>query len=265
MIARRVSILVAAFASLAVTGRASALDAFEIQVYDSDINDPGQFGVELHSNYTVHGDAVSGGPGLIAPNRAGHLTLETALGVTDWLELGAYLQAADAPGTGARFGGTKLRTKFVLPERAGLAPLRLGLNVELGWVPRLVEQEGWAIELRPIIGWSNGIVLVDVNPIVGFTLDGSDRFRPGMEPCAKASYNTRLGFALGLEYYAGLGFMNEVLPLRDQEHLLFAAFDLVEPPGQPASKWELNVGVGEGLTHGTGQDVLVKAIMGRTF
>lgn len=249
---------------LALPSSGAAVDAYEIQVYDSDINAPGQLGFELHANYTVRGTRAVAQPGLVAPDRSGHLTLETALGVTDWLELGFYLQSAIAPGTGARFGGTKLRTKFVVPQRAGL-PLHLGLNVELGWVPALVEPEGWGVELRPIVAWSDGRILLDVNPILGFNLSGGDDFRLAPEPCAKFSYDTRLGFALGLEYYAGLGFLNAVPALRDQEHLLFAAFDLVPAPGQPASPWELNVGLGAGLTPATGQHFLIKAIFGRTF
>jgi hypothetical protein len=39
----------------------------EIQVYDATINDPGQFSVELHNNYTLIGRTQPDFPGKIAP------------------------------------------------------------------------------------------------------------------------------------------------------------------------------------------------------
>ena len=70
---------------------APALDRFEIQVYQADVNEPGQFGVEVHANYTVKGETVPVYPGEVPPDQVFRLTLEPALGVTRWLELGGYL------------------------------------------------------------------------------------------------------------------------------------------------------------------------------
>ena len=44
-----------------------AQDKFEIQVYDSKINDPMQFGLELHSNYTFVGRKTPEFSGEIPP------------------------------------------------------------------------------------------------------------------------------------------------------------------------------------------------------
>ena len=72
--------------------------------------------------------------------------------------------------------------------------------------------------------------------------------------------------ALGIEYYSGLGaFADGFLPARQQTHLLFAAFDLVEKPGDEPSPWSLNLGVGAGLTEGSPQRFILKAIVGRSF
>lgn len=247
---------------------AKAGDAFEIQVYQSDINRPGQLALELHSNYIVSGHTQPAYEGEIPAHRLAHFTLEPALGVTEWLELGAYIQMMTGP-DGTRFGGFKLRTKFVVPERIS-GRFMLGINAEIGRVPRAVEAEGWANEFRPILGWYDGRVLVGVNPIFGYSLTGPDRFRPDLEPAAKVGVNTDLGFMLGAEYYAGLGVLTSGLsPLRDQEHLLFATFDLAEPKNRPAtageSPWELNVGVGRSLTDATPARWIVKAIVGRAF
>lgn len=259
---------------LAAASPAGALDRFEIQVYEPDIDDPGQPSLELHLNYTFRGVRDPGYPGEVPPHRVARMTLEPAVGVASWLELGAYLQFLLAPGGDARFGGSKARAKMVLPEetRRSLGiPVFLGLNVEVGKVPVAVEQEGWANEFRPIVGWRGGRWLVSLNPIFGYALSGPDRFRVDLEPCGKVSWNTQRGFALGVEYYAGLGLVEEgFLPRSEQEHLVFAVLDLTEPVGAaPAaggtSPWELNLAVGAGLTEATPQHLLVKAIVGRSF
>jgi hypothetical protein len=252
--------------ALATPTEARALDKFEIQVYQADINEPGHFGLELHTNYTFSGHAVPSYDGETPPNHALRLTLEPAVGITDFLELGAYLQFMHTPYAGTQWGGTKVRAKFVVPERAHL-PIFLGVNFEIGRVPVAAEQDGWANEIRPIIGWTNGYFLFDVNPIFGYALTGPDAFRPEFEPAFKAGWNTQLGFMLGAEYYAGLGrFDQGFLPRTDQEHLLFATFDLAQPVNAKSDDgWELNAGIGHGLTDATPQHWVFKMIVGHAF
>ncbi len=255
------SVLLVTLAAAALP--AAALDRFEIQVYEPDLNAPGELGVELHVNYTFQGEAAPAYPGEIPPDRSGHYTVEPAVGVAEWLELGAYLQALSAPGYGLRYGGFKLRAKMVLPRRH-TGDFFVGLNVEVGRVPEAAEEEGWANEFRPILGWTNDVLLVDVNPIFGYALSGPDAFRIALEPAAKLSVNTQLGFALGVEWYAELGFADSLLPVQEQQHLLFAVFDLAPAKGEVAS-WELDVGVGAGLTPATDRSWLAKVIVGHAL
>jgi len=268
MLARRAAFVAV---TLAAAAPARPLDRFEIQVYEADVNDPGQLGLEAHLNFTARGTRTPEYAGQVPPYQVGRLTLEPAVGVTPWLELGAYLQLMRAPGGDGRFAGTKARAKLVVPESLGL-PVFLGLNVEVGRVPRAVEEQRWANEFRPILGWRGGRWLVAVNPIFGYALSGPDRFRPDLEPCGKVAFDTRLGFSVGAEYYASLGFVNDLAPLRDEEHLLFAVVDLVPRSPAPAagspargSPWELNVGVGASLTDAPGPHVIAKVIAGRAF
>jgi len=244
---------------------AEANDAFEIQVYQAEVNAPFQPGLELHANYTIQGRKEPEYDGEVAPDRALRLTLEPALGITEFLEIGAYLQGMATMSGDSRFAGAKLRAKFVVPERLEL-PLFLGLNIELGRVPRAVEEDGWANELRPIIGWTNGYFLFDVNPIIGYALSGPEKLRLHFEPAFKASYNTQVGFALGLEYYAGLGLIDKGFSrVGEQEHLAFLAFDLAKPAGSTEEGFELNAALGRGLTDGTSQKWIFKMIVGRAF
>jgi len=243
-----------------------AADRFEIQVYDTDVGEPGQFGLELHSNYTLAGKRKGEYAGQIAQHGAGHLTFEPAIGLTDFLELGGYIQFLAAPDVGATFAGVKGRLKFVVPERLHL-PLHLGLNIEVGRVPSRIEQDGWANEFRPIIAWTDGVWLLDINPIFGYALTGHEAFKPEFEPCGKIAWNTQRGFAIGAEYYSGLGLMGEgFAPLNDQAHIVFATLDLAAAKdGTHDTSWEFNLGVGRGLTGGTAAEWEVKSIVGRAF
>lgn len=247
---------------------ARALDSFEIQVYEDEVNAPGQLGLEVHSNFVFKGQTQPAYEGQLVDQGAARFTLEPALGVTDFFELGMYLQGVGAPDRGFQFGGMKVRGKFVVPKRFEL-PVFLGLNVELGKVPAIVEQNGWANEFRPIIGYRNGWVLVDANPIIGYALSGPNAFQPDFEPAGKVAINTQQGFELGVEYYASLGmFQTGFVPLAMQEHVVFGTFDLAKSAsatGDDESPWEVNVAVGHGLTASTGPEWLVKSIVGRAF
>ncbi len=243
---------------------AAAFDRFEIQVYEAEINEPGHFGLELHSNFTSRGSRTSAYPGEIPPWHTARFTLEPAVGVTSWLELGAYLQLFDAPAHGFQYAGSKVRAKLLAPKLLG-EHFFLGLNVEVGWVVKELEQDQWANELRPFLGWQDGWLLVDANPIIGLALSGKDRFRPVFEPAAKVAVNTQLGFAVGAEYYAELGFIDDLLPARGQSHYLFGVMDLVEPHGGARSHWEINLAVGGEISGPTAEQLIVKTIIGRSF
>jgi hypothetical protein len=237
---------------------ARAVDIFEIQVYDGAINDAGQAGLELHTNFIAAGRGVPEFPGEAVPNHALHLTLEPSFGVLPFWELGAYFQVATSPGhPDAHFGGGKLRSKLMVP-RLFTAPFIVGLNVEVGRGVRVLGSAQWDTEVRPIFAWSHGRWFAAVNPILGWALTGSTSPFPDFEPCAKVQLAATRTVGVGLEYYAGLGRIGDFLPLAQQQQVLYVVGDLLDGP------LELNVGVGRGLTSAT-DDWTVKAIFGKAF
>src|SRR3954464_12322188 len=144
---------------------ARAFDPFEIQVYDGTIDKRGEFGLEVHLNRQPDGARV---------------TFEPSFGITDFWELGGYLQTAHG-----NYEGLKLRTKFV--QERGL--FRLGLNCEISLEPGA----RWGGEIRPIFAFENDRFLVAANPNIEFPL----AFSPG------AMAKIKLGpVAIGPEYYA---------------------------------------------------------------
>jgi len=242
---------------------AAALDRFEVQVYEGELNEPGQLGLEAHANFTARGERRPAFPGETPPHHAFRLTLEPALGVLPWLELGAYLQTQAAPGRGYRLVGGKLRAKLIAPH-GDTGPF-YGVNVEVGRVSKAVEEQGWANEVRPIVGWCDGTWTVALNPIFGSALSGPDKLRVDLEPAAKASWNTGRGFSVGVEWYGELGFVDALLPFSRQPHYLLAVVDLAAAPGREPGPWELNLAAGGGVTSAADQQLLVKLIVGRAF
>lgn len=258
-----------AFAAIiAAPATARATDKFEIQVYQGEHNAPGQVSCELHTNFTFAGQRAPAYDGETPAHQVLRLTLEPALGITDWLEVGAYLQGMGSGPSGGQFAGWKLRAKIVAPERLHL-PVILGINVEVGRVPLAVEQDGWANEFRPILGVRLWPIHATVNPLFGFAMTGSGAFKPDFEPAGKVKVDTRLGFAVGTEYYASLGrFDTGFSPFSQQEHLLFGVLDLESPEEGDEEKegeWEVNLGFGVALSQTTPQHAIGKMIVGRSF
>jgi len=237
---------------------AQALDIFEIQVYEGDINQPGQPGLELHTNFIAAGRAQATFPGESVPDRTLHLTLEPSFGVLPFWELGAYLEFATAPGRSqTNFGGYKLRSKLVVPhERTGR--FTLGLNFEVGRGVAVLGSDSWDTEVRPIISWWRGRWFVAVNPIIGWALTGDTAAAPALEPCAKVRFDAGHQVGVGVEYYAGLGRLGSMPSFAEQQHVAYLVGDLLDGPV------ELNIGIGRGLSAAT-DAWTVKAIVGKTF
>ena len=256
----RHAVIIGTLASTAVLlapSAARAVDPFEIQVYDGTVGAPGSVGVELHANTVVAGHRTSVPPELPSHHQS-HFTLEPAVAVTSWWEVGAYFQTALLADGSFVYAGNKLRSKFAAPPREG-SPLRWAVNFEVSRLPERFDADRWGGELRPIVTWSSprGAMFVAVNPILDFGLAGQGRTEaPSFEPAVAIRY-VRAGLgAIGLEYYANFGSIGSWLAASAQEHYLYEVIDVL--------RWdwlELNAGVGEGLTAGA-NDFVAKMIVG---
>jgi hypothetical protein len=244
------------FAASANSARAG--DPFEIQVYDGTANRVGIPGLEMHLNDWVTGHRTGASPQLPLHGQL-HATLEPSLGMTPFWELGAYFQMAERTDDGALdWAGVKLRSKFVTPPRWD-AHWRLGVNLELSYLPESYDRDRWGSEVRPIAAWYDADWLFVINPILGQSLAGSGASDgPSLEPAAKVA-RTLGPLAVGFEYYATLGPLASPLPLRQEEHYVYETLDLLG-----VERIEVNFGIGEGLTPAS-TGLVVKAILGYTF
>lgn len=214
--------------------------------------------MEFHINFIPNGTRNTDG-GLFANNHQFHFTVEVTQGLTSHWELGTYFVSALVPGEGPKFVGWRLRPRFRIPESWNL-PFRLGVSSELGFNNSRFDPNTITLEIRPIIEKEFGRWYLSVNPNVTKSLEGVDSDEGfGLEPAVKLSYNVSEVIELGIEYYAETGPITHFEPWHDQHHIIFPTLDLNVSP-----KWELNFGVGLGLT-GRSEHWIVKGIIGHLF
>jgi hypothetical protein len=240
---------------------AGAQGNFEIQVYGSETVAPGSTMVELHSNTAILG-TTQVEDGVLPTQHAAHETLEVTHGFTSWFETGVYLFTSVqtlSPDEGYWFVGSHIRPRVRAPEDWHL-PVGLSLSLEVGWQQRRFSPDTWTLEIRPIIDKQIGRWYVAVNPAFEQSLKGPGR-KTGMEfsPSAKVSYELTKTVSPGIEYYGTLGPVGTFPPARQQQQQLYAVVDLDVDP-----RWEMNFGVGAGLTSATDK-VIIKMILGRRF
>lgn len=241
-----------------VTSWATPQDLFEIQVYPYETVPPHRTMVEFHMNYFPSGTQDSEF-GEFPNNHQFHFTTEITHGLTPHWELGAYLVTAYVPGVGPKYAGSRIRPRFRIPESWRL-PFRLSISTELGFNKHQFDPNTITLEIRPILEKEMRKWYLSFNPNVSKSFRGADAHRGfGFEPGLKVSYDLTKIVAAGFEYYAETGPITHIEPLHEQHHLIFPTIDLNTSPN-----WELNFGVGRGLT-GTSEHWIVKWIIGYRF
>lgn len=251
--ASRCRIAILALLLVGIAGRAGAVD--EIQVYNAEIAEPGQFTLQQHLNYVWRGSTTPDFPQGFASNRTLNGTPELAYGVTDWYEIGLYAPFAfDSSGTFLP-GGAKIRQLFVSPH-AESRKFFYGLNIEFSVQSSRFSQDPIGLEFRPILGIRDQGWEAIVNPIFDLSFGGpsSTAFAPAARLARNVSGNTWLG----VEYYSNYSPIGAIPPSDEQQHTLFAVTDF------KLLGLDINLGMGFGLTGGS--DALVsKIIVGRAF
>jgi hypothetical protein len=227
----------------------------EIQVYNAEIAEVGQWTYQQHLNYAPVGQTQPEVPGGFFSNRSVQGTPEFAYGITNWWEAGFYLPFA-VTGSGQLLSdGAKIRSLFVVPDAAKRS-FFYGVNFELGYeMPRFASNP-WGLEIRPIVGVRNAQWEFIVNPIVdlSFGAGGEADFAPAL----RLARNLGNDWFVGLEYYGDYGKIGDFLPWQQQSQQLFAVTDF------KAGVVDVELGVGYGFTGGSDR-LVAKAIIGYAF
>jgi hypothetical protein len=235
-----------------------AQDNYEIQVYGSDLVDPGHTMVELHSNFTVDGSKTIM-DGVYPTNHAEHETVEITHGFNDWFECGFYIFTSVTEGQSWQWVGDHIRPRVAVPKKLHW-PVGVSLSNEIGYQRRQYSVDTWTWEIRPIVDQKVGRWYWALNPTLDRSFHG-ESVNQGVvfSPNFKFSYDFNPKIAGGLEYYGSVGPVTGFDAVSQQQHQIFPAIDLNIAP-----QWEINFGLGVGLTGAT-DHLIAKMILGYRF
>lgn len=245
-------------APLALPAHADLKDSF--QVHTDKISDAGEFGMDLQVNTTPRGRAAPDYPGEVVPHRGWRFTTGFAYGLaTNW-EAGLTLPVSRDVGGNTQAAGVKLSLKW-LPLNPGEAEAGwfLGANAELARMKQRFSESRSCAELLLMAGWRNADWMLAVNPKFGWPL--SDGLRSGTADFSIAAKLVRTvvpDVSVGVELFSELGTTRRILPAGEQGHVLFTTIDA------HVGGWDLNFGVGRGLTK-SADDLTLKAMVGVPF
>jgi hypothetical protein len=237
---------------------APAQDNFEIQVYGSETVEQGHTMVELHSNFTEQGNTTST-DGTIPTNHQLHETLEITHGFTEWFETGFYLFTSIQNGYGWDYVGDHIRPRVRVPP-SWRWPVGVSISQEFGYQRAQFSADTWTYELRPIIDKQLGRWYFAFNPAFDKSFHGPSAGQGFIfSPDAKVSFDFTKKITGGIEYYGTLGPTQSLYPVYEQQQQIFPVIDLNLSP-----KWEINFGLGVGLTRST-DHLITKMILGYRF
>ncbi len=255
----RLLIILLAFVAISfLATSARAQDNYEIQVYGSELVDPGHTMVELHSNFTIDGTKMIT-DGVYPTNHAEHETVEITHGFTDYFECGFYIFTSINDGHGWQWVGDHIRPRFAVPQKWHW-PVGVSISNEIGYQRRQYSTDTWTWEIRPIVDQKLGKWYWSINPTFDRSFHG-ESVHQGLvfSPNFKFSYDFTPKIAGGLEYYGSVGPVTGFDAIPDQQQQIVPAVDLNIAP-----QWEINFGLGVGVTRST-DHLIAKFILGYRF
>jgi hypothetical protein len=135
----------------------------------------------------------------------------------------------------------------------------VSLSQEIGYIRPEFSADTWSWEIRPIVDRHNGRFYWALNPALEVPLSGPGHGQVIFAPNVKIALDLTRLVTFGVEYYGSLGPIGGFDPAAQQTHQIFPALDLDFGPD-----WEVNAGVGFGLTSAT-DPLIAKLIIGRRF
>jgi hypothetical protein len=242
-------LLLLVLVALAQPARAQ-VDAWEFEVYPAQTVGKGMLELEGLNSFVAKGpdSGYSGtASGDIPSDQMYRGSLEVTYGLLDNVEAAAYVNIAKPEDEGIRYAGAKFRFRGSLFEQGEL-PVDLGWYVEFEWnkTPQF-DDEKVEFELKPIVSRDLGPFTVSLNPKFEKVLDGpgsSDGFEFGY--AAGISYRWKRWLSPGVEFYGGIGLVDDIDPTKEQQHYVFPVVHGELPGGI-----EYSLGPGFGLTPGS--------------
>ena len=229
---------------------AAQVDPWEFEVMPYPTEQRGM--IELETNNAVVANGHSQGSngtaaGTFRSQGMWYNAGEFTYGLTDRIEMAAYVTFAQPEGHGFWWAGNKLHVRGRLCEHEAL-PIDPGWYVALEWhkTPQF-DNADLILELKPILEKDIGRISLVANPVFEKVLLGAGHhqgfafgYRNG------AYYNWLEWLSPGVEFYGGVGLIDDSDPLARQQHYIFPVVR-----GELLDEFEYNLGPGFGLTRGS--------------
>jgi hypothetical protein len=242
-------IVLALLAGFVVAAPALALNFFELEVYPATTEGKGLHELESTSSYVPNGRAPAADePGEPPRHRLLRTSLEYDYGLTDRVDVAAYLDLQRPNGAEVEYAGSRFRARGALWEK-GEYPVDLGWYVEAE-VPHDTESD-LELEFRPILSRDLGRFSVDLNPSFELPTVSEERRTLEFNYAARVYYRLSRRFIPGVEFYGGIGQIRAIDGSQEQEHYVFPTIY-----GRLARGLKLVAGPGFGLTRASDPVIL---------
>jgi hypothetical protein len=235
---------------------AAQVDPWEFEVYPYATESRGALEIETDNAVVTNGHSTAPNgtaKGTYPSAGTWYNSYELTYGLTDRIETAAYLSLAQPSGHGFWWAGDKFRLRGRLFDE-GVLPVDLGWYVELEWhkTPQFDDAD-LELELKPTIEKDFGRLSVVLNPVFEKPLYGRGHDQGFEFGYRNATYYRWMRYVSpGVEFYGGVGLIDDNDPLSAQQHYIFPVMWGELPHGI-----EYNVGPGFGLTRGSDR-VIVK-------
>lgn len=229
---------------------AAQLDPWEFEIYPYATEPRGMVELETDNAVVANGHSEGGNgtaPGTFRSQGMWYSGNELTYGLTDRIEAAAYVLFSQPSGHRFQWAGDKFRLRGRLFDQETL-PVDLGWYLELEWhkTPQFDDAD-LELEFKPIIEKDFGRLQLIANPVFEKVLKGAG-VHEGVEFGYRNGiyYRWKRYLSPGVEFYGGVGLIDDNDPLSEQQHYIFPVIRGELPHGI-----EYNVGPGFGLTAGS--------------
>lgn len=212
----------------------------ELQIYTDDLNETGEFSVEVQGLFVPTGRPRLSDERLAPSSHLLRLSPEISYGLTSNLQAGMqFFGSVDGSGR-TKVDGGRLELTYIgrKPDKDGYF---WGVLVEAGKLPKTLSTASLNAEIKGIFGYRGDRWLFVANPTLDKKIKGEGNDEPaevGLN--LKAAYRVAPTLNFGIEHYAELGSVKRIEHLSEQSQQTFLVADL------RWRKWEFNGGIGHG-------------------
>lgn len=234
----------------------------EIIVFTDELEKKGEIGYVVHLNYAARARKTPDYDGEQPPHHIFRLMPEMAWGFADKWNLGVHVPFSYSTQTHtSSLDGIKVRLHYLnLIERGAHSTFFYGANYEIATYHKRITESRYNLEVRTIIGMTQGDWKFTLNPIFNQALSKSPNGRPvEFELFGQAMREFGDTFALGVEHFASPGRLSRLNFGSQSEQITYLVMDV-----KTKKHFAIHFGVGHGWNSATDK-LVYKALIGLPF